>query len=132
MFKNYPAHTSTCDGSTKLKVSSLNINGWTESNKQLRQALIKCTDPDVLCLQETHLDIGRTIEVDGYYWIGHNRTQRHVRAKKASGGVGILIKDSVLHQFKICNIDKSVDGILVICLQNKDTDFQITVICIHL
>ena len=52
--------------------------------------------------------------------------------KKASGGVGILIKDSVLHQFKICNIDKSVDGILVICLQNKDTDFKITVICVYL
>ena len=60
------------NGFTNLKVSSLNINGWTESNKQIRQALIKCTEPDVLYLQETHLDSGRTIEINGYYWIGHN------------------------------------------------------------
>ena len=83
---------------------------------QLTQALIKCTDPEVLYLQETHLDSGRIIKINGYYWIRHNRTQKCVRAKKASGGVGFLTKDSVLHQYKIFNIDKSVDGILVIPL----------------
>ena len=69
-----------------LHISSLNINGWTENNKELRLALIKHTSPDVLCLQETHLDAGQSINIEGYLWIGHNRTNKHVKVKKASGG----------------------------------------------
>ena len=115
-----------------MKLSSLNINGWTDSNKQLREALIHFAEPDVLCLQETHLDSGKTIDIPGYYWIGHNRNKRHVKAKKASGGIGVLVKDTTLHQFQICGIDKSFDSILVITLKHKVTDFQLTLICVYL
>ena len=115
-----------------MKISSLNVNGWTDSNKQLREASIQLAEPDVLCLQETHLDSGKTIDIPGYYWIGHNRNKRHVKAKKASGGVGILIKDNILHQFLVCDVDRSFDSILVICFKHKITDFQVTVICVDL
>ena len=115
-----------------MHISSLNINGWTENNKQLRLALIKYTRPDVLCLQESHLDAGQPLDIEGYLWIGHNRKSKHVRAKKASGGVGILVKDKVLDQYSVSSIDKCFDGILVICLQHKTTDFKLTLINVYL
>ena len=68
-----------------MHISSLDINGWTENNKQLRFALIKHTRPDVLCLQETHIDAGQSIDIEGYLWIGHNRKSKHVRARKPVG-----------------------------------------------
>ena len=50
---------------------------------------------------ETHLAGQNRIEIDGYTWYGHNRTEIHRNAPRASGGVGILVKNSISKLFEI-------------------------------
>ena len=68
------------------------------------------------------------IEVESYKWIGFNRCRIHKDAPKASGGVGILIKHTILDQYLLESIDKSYDGILAINLTSNYTDYSFVVI----
>ena len=58
----------------------MNIGGWTEGNKELRQAILDTADCDLICLCETHLVEDQNIEVNGYKWFGHNRQAVYVNA----------------------------------------------------
>ncbi len=102
-----------------LLISCWNVNGWTHNNSQLRETIIMNKQSDIICLCETHLDNDNTIFMNGYRWYGFNRSLRNVRAPKASGGVGILIKYGILEIFNVTVIDKVIDGILGILLINK-------------
>ena len=69
-----------------------NINGWTSLNCKLRILLLQTLNPDIISLNETHLSRDDQIDFPGYSGVGNNRKLR-VRAKKGSGGGGILIKN---------------------------------------
>ena len=56
---------------------------------------------DVICLSETHLSKKDTVNVDGYSWLGFNRSTKHVRSPFTHGGVGILIKNNMYDQYTI-------------------------------
>ena len=46
-----------------------------------------------------------TIEVDaGYKWFGNNRKFIAKRAVRGSGGVGVLIKDTLIHNYQVAEI----------------------------
>ncbi|CAG2193143.1 ACAD9 [Mytilus edulis] len=60
------------------------------------------------------------IEMAGYKWIGHNRSEIHVRGEKGSGGVGFLVRSILATQYNIEVIDSSKEGILWISLEHKD------------
>lgn len=96
-----------------------NVAGWTERNSELREAIIRDSDFDIVCVQETHLQNNSSIAIDGYKYFGYNRSLVHRRAPKGSGGVGIFIKESLLQYFDCTIVDKSFDGIL--CLSLKHT-----------
>ena len=93
--------------------------------------VIKHINSDITCIIETHFktDIDNagnqrtTIAMDNYIWIGVSRPRINVRALKASGGVGILIKNSFLTEYNVKVIDKSFDGILGVEFRHKYTDF---------
>ena len=59
------------------------------------------------------------LNIEGYHWIGHNRVNLHVRARTGSGGVGFLIKDTLLDSFNVTVLDRDEEGILWIKLQDK-------------
>ncbi len=40
---------------------SWNINGWTDNNSIVRESIIKHLCPDILCLNETHLEGNQTL-----------------------------------------------------------------------
>ena len=90
--------------------------------------MIKQIDADIYSINETHLNQNDCIEVESYKWIGFNRCSIHKDAPKASGGIGILIKNSVVDEYLIESIDKSYDGILAIKFMSKQTDFGFVVI----
>lgn len=71
-------------------------------------------DPDFISLNETHLS-SDSLELDGFTWFGHNSTA-HRRAVKASGGVGIFVKNTVFDHFFVNIMDKTYDGILCLHL----------------
>lgn len=88
-----------------------NINGWTTSNCKLRALLLRSLNPDIISLNETHLSGDSVIEIAGYSWFGNNRN-RHLRAPKGTGGVGVLVKNERFEHFKIEVVDKSMEGII--------------------
>ena len=53
--------------------------------------MLKKLDLDVLGLAETFLQREEEIEIGGYTWYGHNRQE----CKRASGGVGVLVKKNL-------------------------------------
>ena len=52
--------------------------------------------------------------MDNFSWYGFNRPYVYKKAKKGSGGVGILVKKSILSLFKVKVIDKKYDGIMAL------------------
>ena len=85
----------------EISIVSWNINGWTNTNQDLRKAVINKLDPDIVCLVETHLSKEATIEIEGYKWFPHNRLEKNKNAPFTHGGVGILVKDYLLKNFNI-------------------------------
>ena len=57
--------------------------------------------------------------MDGYKWFGQNRERLHVNAKTGSGGVGFLIKNSILEDFDVDILESSFEGILWLSLKSK-------------
>ena len=96
-----------------LTIGSWNVRGWGKGvNNELRKDILFALNLDILCVCETHLTGNENIIVDGYTWIGNNRKLIPNRARKGSGGVGILVKESLLSQYSISTLDDELDGIL--------------------
>ena len=115
-------------------ICTWNVNGWTRNNCCIRNAVISCIKPDIICLNETHLSNNHDNQpnVEGYSWIGHCRPVRHTRSVRQFGGVGILYKDSLLQNFDISVISKCYDGILGVLFTSKITGVQLLIICVYL
>ena len=54
-----------------------------------------------------------------YKWFGHNRVDLSRKAIRGSGGVGALIKESLLSLYNVETVDTSFDGILWLVLSPK-------------
>ncbi len=63
-----------------------------------------------------------TIYLEDYVWFGFNRTDIHVNAPRASGGVGLLVKKWVTDQYVTNVVDKTFEGILAVKFTPKATD----------
>ena len=79
------------------------MNGWTYQNQMLRFEIIKNINPDIACINETHLKDLDTIELTGYTWFGFHRPARHVNAPtgKALNGLSIFVKDILFNTYNI-------------------------------
>ena len=93
----------------RIKVIHTNVCGWTESNNELRCALLLSLNADIISVNETHLLGNNILELPNYVWFGNNRLGIHVRAPKGSGGVGIFVHTKLLDCFDVQIIDKSQD-----------------------
>ena len=83
---------------------------------------------DVYCLSETHLTGDNELQVDDYTWFGNNRTKIHARARKGSGGVGVLVRNELLKCFRAEVVNKSVEGVIILQLQHMITDHSVAII----
>ena len=102
-----------------------NSNSWSikeNENAAFREAVLKNLDVDILCVNETFLVENDDIKITDYVWLGHNRLNIHKRAKRGSGGVGILLHNRVLHHFKIEVLSKEIEDVLWIKLIAKNSD----------
>ena len=124
---------------TTLKLCHINVNGWTQTNQEIRKTIIEYLHADIICLSETHLSNGQdndnylsNINVKDYTWFGNNRNVTNVRAPRPSGGVGILLKRDLLVQYNVHVVDKTIDGIIAIKIVDKVTEHECVIICAYL
>ncbi|CAG2186252.1 unnamed protein product [Mytilus edulis] len=115
-----------------MRLGHLNICGWTQNDKELRTVILKEVNADIFSICETHLKEIDEIEVDGYTWKGFNRQYIHRNAPKASGGVGLLIKNCIFEEYKYETIDIIRDGVMCGKFQSKSTDFNFIVFSCYL
>lgn len=89
---------------------------------------VKSLNYDIFTVCETFLRESSTPFQEGFKWIGNNRKNIHVKAKRGSGGVGIFIKNEFLENHKVQIIDDKYDDILWIKVQlNKERDLYLCV-----
>ncbi|WAQ96050.1 hypothetical protein MAR_028740, partial [Mya arenaria] len=77
-------------------------------------------------------DNRNVLNVDGYSWFGFNRTEIHRNAPKASGGVGLLVKQSVVNEYDVAIVDRVYDGIIAVSFTNKATGSDFIVFSCYL
>ncbi|ESO98409.1 hypothetical protein LOTGIDRAFT_159217 [Lottia gigantea] len=106
-----------------LCISHLNVNGWTARNHELREKLITFDNSDIICVNETHLQVHKTIDIKNYRFYPFNRESTHVKAEKPS---------RILNGFKTVVIDKLMIGILVLSFEHKDTNFKFVLFSAYL
>ena len=84
---------------------------------------------DIVCINESHLTNGQVIELDGYVWFGNNRTLIDTNAVRGSGGVGILVKQTLLQHFNVSVLDCTFEGILWLKLVHTANSDNVLLIC---
>jgi len=121
--------SSPTDG--KVRCGVWNMRGFVRNDHcRLREKVIIASDLDLLCVCETFLRGNDGINIPGYRWFGNNRLNISKRAVRGSGGVGILIKDSLFNKYSIDIVDKNYEDIIwVSCTQTKDP-YQVLYICV--
>ena len=68
--------------------------------------------------------------VDGYKFIGHNRPKLHKNAKRGSGGLGILIKCTILEEVEY-SLDKDAEDFLWVKLRHKESGYKLNLcVCV--
>ena len=85
-----------------------------------------------MCLTETHLRRGEIIHVPGYHFIGRNRELLNTKANRGSGGVGILIKNSMINTHHMTTIYTHKDNVIAIKLECKLSGQEIVIFCVYL
>lgn len=100
-------------------------------NSKLRRSILLSFDPDFISLNKTHLTGQNVIDIDGYTWFGQNR-KTHIKTKKGSGGVDILIKNNVLQEYEVLSVDKSEDGIACIQLKHAVSKYSLALLSCYL
>lgn len=91
------------------------MGGWSQqesSNKLFRENIVLDLQYDVLGLCETFLQNEDSLTVEGYTWYGNNHSQLHKRAKRGSGGVGALFKNSFLKDFSVEILDNNFNDMI--------------------
>ncbi len=117
---------------SKLKIVSANLAGWTTRNNDLRQKILLSTKADIICVQETHGDQDKVIDINGYHFFRHDRTVKNKKSPHTFGGIGIFVKNSLFTEFNFDIAFKSIDGILGLYMVNKFTLRNYIIICVYL
>lgn len=100
----------------------------------VRSQCLENADLDIIGIAETHLTGNNFLDMNGYVWFGHNRTNLHKKAKKGSGGVGIFVKNHILNSFTVSVLDCEDEGILWINFKpkSKNTTHDINICVCYL
>ena len=93
-----------------LSIITLNVNGLNAPTKRQRLAeWIQKQDPDICCLQETHLKTRDTYRLKVQGW----KKKFHANGDQKKAGVAILISDKIDFQIKAVKRDKEVHYIMI-------------------
>ena len=112
-----PRFSCTVDGDgpphglgASVTVGTWNVHGIADSvsgeidhkRHELSRWIDSCSRrPSLLFVQETWLHADDTLDIDGYTWLGRNRTKISTDPARGSGGVGLLVHDSIAARTRI-------------------------------
>ena len=118
------------NGCGSLRIASWNVNSWTITNSEIRKAILNYVKPDIIIICETKLKDKECIKLEGYKWNGFNRRKQLKTAKCGSGGVGIFIRNSLLSEWKLTDIDHTIDGLYITSLASLKNECKNNACCL--
>ena len=77
----------------KLKILTINTRGIKNKTKSLENTM-KAHGTHIAGITETHLQKGEQINIDGFKWLGKERTERK------GGGIGFLVRNDLLNKME--------------------------------
>lgn len=95
-----------------------------------RRRCLEYLNLDLIGVAETHLRGSDVLEIPGFTWLGRNRSSEHVNAIRGSGGVGFLVRNSLLTFFRVDILDKEHEDILWIKLTSRTDSDTVFCICV--
>ena len=108
------------------------MNGWTQNNHRLREKLVKLNNPDIVCLTEMDLRNNENINVPNFVFFGLNHMTTCNLNKCGSGGVGILVKNTMLSDYEVSKTLELYETVLGLKLRSKQTGKSFVVYCTYL
>ena len=109
-----------------MRIGFWNVNGWSANslseNHELRQTCLNTLNLDIICIAETHLLPGQSIDLINCFFVGHNRKRLHLNARNGSGGVCLFVKNDLLTLFNVSVLDNSYEGILWVSFKQKSSN----------
>ncbi len=79
-------------------------------------------------MAESHLEDDNVLCVSGYQLCDNNRKDVHIGAKrKESGGLGVLVKQELLHIYTVTELDKSYEGIMWHNVSAKHSEYSFNI-----
>ncbi len=90
----------------------------------MKERIIHGENAHIVIIVDTHLNENRTVNIEGYKCIPHNRRLCHIRAKVTFGGVCVLIKHCFLVDYRFDTIDKTYEGIMVVKCMHKYSEYS--------
>ena len=102
-------------------VMGWNSQGWGRDKSASKTAVISNSGADIFMLCETHRRYDEVLEIPGFTFIGNNRDFLHKNACAGSGGVAILVSDSMMNKYTVDCVDANCEGMLAVKLINKLT-----------
>ena len=90
----------------------MNVNCWSKNNCELREKILTCNNPDIICVVETHLKGDVTINIPNYTFFGLNRKLNIDKNYRGSGGIGIFLRNSLQNNYQIERCLEIEDNIL--------------------
>ena len=115
-----------------MKIMTWNVNGLTSLNKYLCLSMINSINADIVAISETHHGPTESVLVKDYKCFLHPRHKKHSKLNRYFGGVGILVKETLLNDNKISIVDKSHQDILVLLFENETSEISFLVFSCYL
>ena len=109
-----------------MTIGLWNVNGWSANsvseNHEFRQTCLNTLNLDIICIAETHLLPGQSIDLINCFFVGHNRTRLLLNARNGSGGVCHFVKNDLLTLFNVSVLDNSYEGIIWVSFKHKSSN----------
>ena len=94
-----------------LKIGYMNVNGWTNSNHNLRVNILETANCDIFAVTETHWRDGESFSVPGYMCLSDSK---RTQVKQSRGGVALYVKNYLLQMFRIEKCAKICENIMMV------------------
>ncbi|MES9883911.1 MAG: reverse transcriptase family protein, partial [Sedimenticola sp.] len=91
------------------------MGGWSlidHDNRVFRETVSRSLNLDIIAICETFLRKDDKITLEGFKWIGHNRSYTHPNARRGAGGVGFLVRETLLEDYECILINRDLQDVL--------------------
>lgn len=103
------------------------------NQRRLKIDILKNQNAHFISLCETHLRADDKIDIGtDYICLCNNRQLQNRQARRHSGGVALLVHESIINEYNVTVVDKARDGILAVKVEHKKSEYDFLLVSCYL